>query len=339
MVKLVPQQDQKHFDKLAPHVMQAWAWGEFREKTGVQVLRLGRYEKDKLVETAQITVHRIPHTSFKIGYWPKGNIPSNEMLEAVLRYTKDLNVVLVKMEPNVLATENQKEIAKLQNTFPIKSGRPMFTKFTFWLDLDKTEDQLLAQMKPKTRYNTRLAERKGVKIVEDNSAQAFEEYWRLTQETMTRQGFYAHTKRYHQLMFQTTRQAGISHLFRAVLDNKTLTTWVIFKLNKVLYYPYGASTRDDKNVFPNNLMMWEMIKFGKQQKCTKFDMWGSLGPVYENRDPWAGFHRFKEGYGGKLVEFVGTYDLVVNPLLYPVYTFGNDRLRWWFLRLKTKLNR
>lgn len=338
MVKIVDKADKKAFDKLATHVMQAWAWGEFRQKTGAEVLRLGRWEDTKMVEAAQITLHKIPHTSFKVGYWPKGTIPSEEMIKAVQEHTSKQNVILVKLEPNILVSDGEVDLRKLQKNFSLKSGRSMFTKFTFWLDLTPSETELLAGMKPKTRYNTRLAERKGVKIVEDNSPEAIKEYWRLTEETTKRQGFYAHSERYHRLMFQTLHEAGIARIFKAIHEDKTLTTWVIFKLNNTLYYPYGASTRDEKNVFPNNLMMWEMIKLGKREGCTKFDMWGSLGPVYDEHDPWAGFHRFKEGYGGKLVEFVGTYDLVINPFLYYVYTLGNDRLRWWYLRFKAKIS-
>jgi len=67
--------------------------------------------------------------------------------------------------------------------------------------------------------------------------------------------------------------------------------------------------------------------------CKRFDFWGSLGPEPDKTDQWYGFHRFKEGYGGELVEFVGTWDLVVNPLLYSVYKIV-DSLRWYILRLR-----
>jgi lipid II:glycine glycyltransferase (peptidoglycan interpeptide bridge formation enzyme) len=86
----------------------------------------------------------------------------------------------------------------------------------------------------------------------------------------------------------------------------------------------------------NNLMMWEVIRFGKSQGCTKFDMWGSLGPEPDQKNPWYGFHRFKEGYGGQLMEFVGTYDLVLSPTLYTLFRRA-DGLRWKVLRLVKKV--
>ena len=85
----------------------------------------------------------------------------------------------------------------------------------------------------------------------------------------------------------------------------------------------------------SNLLCWEAIKFGKKLGLTKFDMWGALGPNPDKNDPWYGFHRFKEGYGGKLTEFVGSYDLVINPVLYQTYKVA-DKLRWAALKFKKR---
>lgn len=332
MVKEVGVLERKKFSDLAAHPLQSWEWGEFREKTGVVVSRLGRYEREKLVETAQITWHRIPKLPFFVGYWPKGVIPSGEMLMAAKEEAKRRRAIMVTIEPNVLLKDGGKKMEELKK-FGLGLGRALFTKWSFWLDLTKSEDELLKEMKPRTRYNVRYAERKGVKVVEDNSEKAFGEYWRLTEETMRRQGFYAHTKKYHQQMFEVLGESGMAHLFRAVYKGETLTTWIVFVLNGVIYYPYGASTRKGSNVFPSDAMMWRVIQFGKEKGCRLFDMWGSPGPDPKPSDPWYGFHRFKMGYGAKLVEFVGTYDLVVNPVLYPLYRLGNE-LRWWFLKLR-----
>ena len=111
---------------------------------------------------------------------------------------------------------------------------------------------------------------------------------------------------------------------------------MVFLLNGILYYPYGASTRDDKNVFASNLMMWEVAKWGKGKGAKLFDLWGSPGPDPKPTDKWIGFHKFKEGYGAKLVEFVGTYDLVINPVLYWLYR-GGEEVRWIILRFWRKL--
>ena len=85
----------------------------------------------------------------------------------------------------------------------------------------------------------------------------------------------------------------------------------------------------------SNLMMWEVIKFGKKLGLKKFDMWGALEPNPDTNDPWYGFHKFKQGYGAEHIEFIGSYDLVINPLLYQIYKV-TDKLRWFILKIKSK---
>ena len=80
-----------------------------------------------------------------------------------------------------------------------------------------------------------------------------------------------------------------------------------------------------------NLLLWEIARWGKKAGYKKFDLWGALGPQADENDPWYGFHRFKQGFGPKLVESVGSYDLILNPLLYRIYTMA-DKIRWRLLK-------
>ena len=139
-------------------------------------------------------------------------------------------------------------------------------------------------------------------------------------------------------MWQDMVLGGGGHLLKATYRGKTLTTWVLFKLNEVLYYPYGASSEKNREVMASNLMMWEAIKLGKKHGCKMFDLWGSLGPEPDENDPWYGFHRFKQGYGGDLIEFLGTYDLVVSPPLYWLYQL-TDKIRWTGLKLLAQVRK
>ena len=196
----------------------------------------------------------------------------------------------------------------------------------------------MKNMHQKTRYNLRLAEKRGVEIIEDSSEVGFEDYWKLMEETTKRQGFFAHGKEYHCKMWQTMTESGMGHLFKAVYEGKTLTAWMVFILNDTIYYPYGASSNENREVMASNLMMWEVIRYGKKQGCRLFDMWGSLGPTPDIKDPWYGFHKFKQGYGAELVEFLGSFDLVVKPTLYKLYGL-TDRLRWVGLKLLAGLRK
>jgi lipid II:glycine glycyltransferase (peptidoglycan interpeptide bridge formation enzyme) len=315
------------------HPLQATEWGNFREKTGVKVIR---------TDNLQLTIHPIPRTKYTIGYLPKGPMPTKQMLVELGKMGKNEKCIFIQLEPNVENADNLK--TKLKSLGLVSSAHPLFTNYTFVLDLTKSEEELLKNMHPKTRYNIRVAEKKGVKVTEDNSDKAFEEYLKLTKATTQRQAFYAHSENYHRLMWETLRSQKsevrsqndeklTAHLLKATYNNETLVTWILFVLDDTLYYPYGASSSEHREVMASNLMMWEAIKFGKKMGLKKFDMWGSLGPDPDAKDPWYGFHRFKQGYGGKLTEFVGSYDFVIDKKMYLAYKLLN-KIRWAVLRLR-----
>lgn len=308
------------------HPLQAKEWGDFREKTGIKVIR------DK---NLQLTIHPFPHTQYTIGYLPKGPLPTKQMLIELKKIGENEKCIFIQLEPNVENNGNYKSEFKQLGLIP--AAHPLFTQYTFILDLTKSEEELLKNMHPKTRYNIRVAEKKGVKVVEDNSDKAFAEYLKLTKETTQRQNFYAHGEKYHRLMWETLKtqnNAGLTaHLFTASYASEVLVAWIVFVLDDTLYYPYGASSNNHREAMASNLMMWEVIKFGKKLGLKKFDMWGALGPNPDTKDPWFGFHHFKQGYGGNLIEFVGSYDFVIDQKMYLVYKLMN-KLRWAILRFK-----
>ena len=321
IIREVYPDEKEKFNAVVTHPLQSWQWGEFREKTGVKVLRIGEFNQNSLKSGLQITIHPVPKTKYTVGYLAKSTMLNQSFLEALKKIGQEENCIFIKIEPNV--SSGQEFFLKNDCVY----GRPLFTKYTFQIDLNQSEKQLLEKMKPKTRYNIRLAQRKGVVVKEDNSLTAFNHYLNLTFETTKRQKFYAHNKDYHLKMWQTLYPAGIAHLLTARFQQETLVSWIVFVFNNVLYYPYGASSRKHKEVMASNLMMWEAIRFGKKMGCHTFDLWGCLGPNPNPKDPWYGFHRFKSGYGPKLVEFVGTFDLVLDYPRYKLYQIAN-RLRW-----------
>ena len=213
-------------------------------------------------------------------------------------------------------------------------GRRLFTPTTFWIDLTPSEEELLKSFHSKTRYNIRLAQKNGVEVKENNSDKAFEKYISLTRETAQRQKFYAHSEKYHRLMWTVLHKemvkegkAPIARLLTATYKKEIITTWILFVWHDFLYYPYGASTDKYKNVMANNLIMWEAIRLGQSLGLKTFDLWG--------REEGKGFTKFKEGYNPQVIEFLGTWDLITNPLYYPYRL--SEYLRWIILRAKSKI--
>ena len=326
--------DQESFNKLVGHPLQSYEWGEFREKLGQKVIRAGIFQNNKLVGAFQLFFHKIPKTSYTVGYLPKGPLPSKEIVEFLKETGKKNKAIFIKLEPSAEREGKRAGERELEKLGLVK-GKPIFTKYTSVIDLTLSEEELLARMHPKTRYNIRLAEKHGITIKQDNSAKAFEEYLKLLFETTKRQGFYAHSEKFHRTQWQLTQPAGLSHLLVAEYQGKILAAFLLFVFKDTLYYPYGASTREHRELMAPTLLMWEAIKFGKKLGLKKFDLWGDLEPNPSPSHPYYGFHRFKEGFSPKLVEFLGTYDLVINPLLYKVYKLA-DLFRWKILRLRAK---
>jgi len=336
-IQTITKENKKVYDAVVHHPLQSYEWGIFREKTQTKVIRKGFFEGKKLTAGFQLTIHTIPHTPFTIGYLPKGSLPDNNLLQELTEIGRKERCIFIQLEPNVEKTTNDE--LRITNYELKPAAHPLFTKYTFVLDLTKSEEELLAGMHPKTRYNIRVAQKHGVEVVEDNSNAGFEMYWKLTEETTKRQNFYAHTKTYHKLQWETlnvakhTDNALTSHVFFAKYQEKILAAWILFVFQDTLYYPYGASSSLHREVMASNLIMWEAIRFGKKLGLQKFDMWGAMSDTPDTKDAWYGFHRFKQGYGARHVEFIGSFDLVINPLLYQLYKIA-DKTRWALLKLK-----
>jgi lipid II:glycine glycyltransferase (peptidoglycan interpeptide bridge formation enzyme) len=347
IIREITKSDKKIFNQAVTHPLQSFEWGEFRKQTGVKVVRKGVFEGEKLKTAIQVTIHPIPKLKYRVGYFPKGTVPDKEQIKALKEIGEENNCLMIKMEPNVSRKINKDEsksksfeaVDKFLINSGCQKGRPLFTKHTFQLDLTKSEEELMSLMEGKTRYNVRLAQKKGVEVVLDNSDNSFKWFLNLLfEKTVKRQGFYAHTPKYFEKMWQILNPSGITKLLRASYNGQTLAVFMVFVFGETIYYPYGASTRKNKELMSPNLLMWELIKYGKRVGCSQLDMWGSLGPRPNRNDDWFGFHRFKQGYGGDLVEFLGSYDLVLNPRMYAVYKIA-DKARWLGLRTQARIKK
>ena len=315
-LRVITDKQKAQYNKLVDHVMQSWEWGEFRKAMGLKVLRYGLYENDKLKIAFQITFHKIPFLNQSVGYFPKGPFPDKELNLALTKIAKDQNCAFIKIEPNIESSDQR-------TTDPIfkKSPKPMFSKHNFLLDLTQSEDEILKKMHPKTRYNIRIAKKHSVKIEERTDDKALDIYLDLFFKTTKRQGFTGHNKHYHQTVWKILKTAGIAKLIIATYQKEPLTAWMLFIFKDTIYYTYGGSSVEHKEVMSNNLICWETIKLGKKLKLKTFDMWGALGSSPNASDPWVGFHNFKKGYGGRLVEYIGTFDLITNWPIYLIFTF------------------
>jgi lipid II:glycine glycyltransferase (peptidoglycan interpeptide bridge formation enzyme) len=342
IIRDIREDEKDIYNSIVHHPLQTWEWGEFRKTTGLKVERIGFFDQGQLKKALQLTFHPIPLINKQVGYFPKGEVPDEEQISVLKQLAKKNNALFIKIEPNIFqsAAADKTKFKNLDNFLEKNDalpGRPLFTKYSFVLDLTQSEEKIFANLASKTRYNTKLAAKKGVQIFENSSKEGLEQHLTLLKETTNRQNFYAHTPDYFRKMWQSLGKSNMMKVFNAVYENKIIASWIIFIFDKVIYYPYGASSNSHREVMASNLLMWEMIRYGKKQNCTKFDMWGSLGPNPDKESPFYGFHRFKKGYGGELVEFIGSYDVIMNHPTYKLFRLA-ENLRWKILRIKAKLS-
>lgn len=343
ITRILTIKDKENYNSLINHPVQTWDWGDFQTTQGHTVYRFGVFDdKDKMVSAYSVSFHKIPKTKYSIGTILRGPEIDDQMLSEITNIAKKENAIFVKFEPNV-AHKSYDNFGVETNISPKpqfshlkKSPKNAFYPFTYIVDLTKTENQILESMHPKTRYNIRVANRYGVEIKEQTDDQGFETYLKLLFDTTKRQGFYLHSEKYHRDLWKKLKGTGMIHIMLASYQNQTLSAFMIFNIKDKLFYPYGASLDTYRQVMAPTLLMWEVIKLGQKLKCKTFDMWGCLGPRAKENENGYGFHRFKQGYGGQLIEYVGTYDLVINPTLYKLYN-SVDKMRWKVLRLKASI--
>ena len=290
------------------HICQSPEWGEVKTKIGTPAVRVGE---------VQFTLHKVPLLPFNVGYCPKVDVEKIDW-EKLKVAGKEHNCIFIKIESNEAVSRDD-----------IKKAKPIFATQTILLDLTKPEEELLVSMKQKTRYNVRLAQKKGVVVEERNDEESLEIFLKLQKETVKRQGFFVHPDSYYRTVWEVLRPKGMAHLLIAQVENTPVVAWLLLKYQDTLYYPYGGSSTEFKKYMASNLMMWEAIKLGKKLGCKTFDVWGATD---DKTDPWYGFTRFKLGYGGQLVSFPGAYDLVLKPVWYKVFILA-DKLRWLLLNL------
>ena len=352
--RLAENSEKEQFNKMAVHPLQSWEWGEFRRESGNEVIRFVNAHKKTIIDSYTLLTHKLPIGKYKIGTLIKCPKPTKELFPYLRKLAKENNLFFIKIEPVIAFPFNNQsstidhpskpvtrnplteQLVNLMKNSGCIPGKTLFTPTSFWIDLTKSEDELMKSFSSKTRYNIRLAQKHGVTITSDPSDEAFEKYLELTFETEKRQGFFAHSQKYHRLMWRHLNKTQklqnskrpIAHLLTATYNQEVITAWVLFVWKDFLYYPYGASADKYKNVMANNLIMWEAIKFGKKLGLKTFDLWG--------REEGKGFTKFKEGYNPQVVEFLGSWDFVTNKWLYYPYR-AVEYLRWKFLKLPSTI--
>lgn len=323
-------QDRKKWDEFVHkastgHVLQTWEYGEVRDAMDVTVIRIAVVEEGAIKATAQMSLHKIPNLPFYVGYIPRGPVCDEnpeKYLPELFRYFKKIarkyNLAFIKVEPNVSLSQHEKEVwIKQLARFGTKSQNPRFMNATSLIDLTRTEEQLLQQCRKNTRYAIRKSQREGFTILEDNSAHGIDTFYTLLSETAARQNFQlaSRPKKYFELLFE--HFGADAHLFFAYINDEPVATVFNLYAGTTAYYPYGASSVNAHGTSATEGLMWHSIMTAKSAGMATHDLWGVLAKE-DTKHPYWGYTFFKNGFGGELTEYIGSYDLPFTPLYYPL---------------------
>ncbi len=198
------------------------------------------------------------------------------------------------------------------------------------LDLRRDEEALLAGMKQKTRYNLRLAERKGVTVSHAVEAD-LPLLYRMYAETSLRDGFAIREEGYYLQLWQSFMRAGLAQALIARLQGEAVAGVILFAFAGRAWFFYGMSRDLHREAMPNYLLQWEAIRWARAQGCSVYDLWGAPDN-FNSQDPMYGVYRFKQGLGASVVRRLGAWDLPISPLLYRVYQQWLPQVLEWMRR-------
>ncbi len=306
------------------HLLQSWGWGELKAGTGWRPLRLALWHDQEIVAMALILCRGAAHLPLRAGhlaYIPRGPVIDWAQPDVCQAFFAQLNSLLSRRgalalrielaQPlEVAATNGMMDSFNATRFYPAAPIQPVRT---ILLDLDADEASLLAHMKEKWRYNVRLAERRGVRVREALSIEDVRAWYDLMQVTGARDQFGIHTLDYYLHAWQIFAPRQQARLLLAEFEGQLLAGIFVGLFAYQGIYLYGASGNEHRNLMPNYLLQWEAIRWARGQGAHQYDFWGIPASDDETED-MAGAYRFKSGWGGKVVRFVGCYQQTYHPL-------------------------
>jgi len=286
--------------------LQSWEWGMFQESLGRRVIRRGDLE----VWAGQFIEMPLPF-GMKYLYCPKGPVGRYPSLYE----GEGMGEVFVRIEPAQKPSDR-----RARQTIDIQPSHTLIT------DLVRSSEDLLAAMHEKTRYNLRLAERKGVEIELDSSD--FDGAWPLFETTGSRGGFRLHDRAYYERLlkalpppYEGGAWGGCAVAFLAVarFEGKVIAANIMADFAGTRTYLHGASSDEHRNVMAPFVLHWKLIEDAKAKGLAAYDWWGVAPEGAPDSHPWSGITRFKLGWGGERADSPGTFDVVTDPLRYGAY--------------------
>lgn len=307
--------------------LQSWEWGEWQVRLGRTVYRF-KIIDDSGTQIGSVQLIKMPLPFGRCYlYAPYGPIfvknqePNNKnqinFKDLIFKFPE---AIFFRLEPKLGVLDLGSWDLPFQKTANIQPAK------TLLVDLSKTEEQLLAGMHSKTRYNIRLAQKHGVRVEKDLAVTPrhglyFKEVIEQIVETQKRQGYKGHAGGYYKNMidfFGLKKESGVKiNIYKTLFKNQLLSSAVFFDFGQTRTYLFGGSSQENKQIMAPYLMHFQAMLDAKAAGLLQYDFWGI--ETASGKAP--GFARFKLGFGGAVLEYPGAFDYPVRKLQYEIYRF------------------
>jgi len=319
------------------HVLQTSAWATLKSSFGWSAGRVAVLDGERVIAGASVLFWRLPLGLATLAYVPKGPLLDwdnpqhvSALWEGLDRLCHSRRAFALKIEPDI-------ESPFHPSSSILHPSSPIQPRSTLLIDLTKSEDEIMGGMNQSTRRNIRLAARRGV-VVREGTQDDLATFYSLMQITGERDRFGIHRFDYYRTAFELFVPRGWARLFvaevrEAGVEIGPVAAIMVFALGRKAWYLYGASSNEHRERKPNHALQWEAIRWAKSRGCATYDLWGipdedeaTLESKFQDEDRglW-GVYRFKRGFGGRLVHYIGAFDRGYNTWAYRAFLLALQR--------------
>jgi lipid II:glycine glycyltransferase (peptidoglycan interpeptide bridge formation enzyme) len=331
------------------NLLQSWEWGQLKARYGWHAHRLVWGEVDEPPQAAAQILQRhleLPGIPLKLNvlYCPRGPVLDwtketlrDRVLQDLAAFARRQRAISLKVDPFLpigygmpgepdaeevpIGKKIIEEFSHLGWRF---SDEQIQFRNTLTLDLRDPEDQLLGAMKSKTRYNIRLAGRRGVEV-QKGGPEDIDLLYKMYTETSLRDGFAIRNPGYYQHAWGDFMRSGLAQPFLAFVEKEPIAALIVYRFDETVTFMFGMSRDIHREKMPNYLLQWEAIRWAKEHGCSLYDFWGAPDWL-DPQDPMWGVYRFKKGFGARLVRTIGAWDFPTRRYSYWVYSILKPRL-------------
>ncbi|MFH1173338.1 MAG: peptidoglycan bridge formation glycyltransferase FemA/FemB family protein [bacterium] len=297
--------------------LQSGHWADFQQSLNRPVWRFLAKENNEIIGSALVIKQPLPLGRHYL-YCPRGPLVLKEenqaliiLLDKIKELAKKEGSIFLRIEPLVGSA------GFLKNNNFVKTA-PVQPQNTLRLSLDQPAEKILAGFHQKTRYNIRLAEKKGIKIRISTSENDLDAFWQLIKQTSVRDKFNSHPREYYSALVRGLGGQGLLKIFIAEHGGKVLAVNLNIFFGDTAIYLHGASSDESRNLMAPYLLQWAAIQEAKKLGFRYYDFWG-VAPEKAVNHPWAGVTRFKLGFGGQRLDYLGAWDLPIKKFWYKLY--------------------